>query len=245
MLEYLLFDLDETIYPRGSGLMQAISERISLYMIERMGMDPEVVPELRRAYWEKYGTTSRGLQIRHGLDVPEYMHYVHDLPLENYLEPNRALDSALASLPQTKVVFTNATDEHARAVLKAVGVAHHFGPVYDAFFARNEGKPAPGVYRRLLDDLGAPGNVCLMVEDSARNLRPAKLLGMTTVLIDPPAGADTEGVDHVIEKIADIAQVVRRVDESSSDAGHIAPVPRVDADGVPLVDKQGDGDLEP
>ena len=212
MLEYLLFDLDETIYPRGSGLMQAISKRISLYMIERMEMDPEIVPGLRRAYWEEYGTTSRGLQILHGLDVLEYMHYVHDLPLENYIGPNRALDSALASLPQKKGIFTNATEEHARAVLKVVGIAHHFGPVYDAFFARNEGKPAPGVYRRLLDDLGVSGDVCLMVEDSARNLRPAKSLGMTTVLIDPPPGVDTEGVDHVIDEIADIAQVVQRID---------------------------------
>jgi putative hydrolase of the HAD superfamily len=212
VLEYLLFDLDETIYSRGSGLMQAISARISRYMIECMGMDPEIVPVLRRAYWEKYGTTSRGLQLLHGLDVAEYMHYVHDLPLEDYIGANRELDDALTSLPQKKVVFTNATEEHARAVLQVVGIAHHFGPVYDAFFAKNEGKPAPGVYHRLLDDLGVSGNVCLMVEDSARNLRPAKSLGMTTVLIDPLPEADMEGVDHVIDEIADIARIVKRID---------------------------------
>ena len=48
MLEVLVFDLDETMYPRRSGLMQAISGRISAYMIERMGMDPDIVPSLRR-----------------------------------------------------------------------------------------------------------------------------------------------------------------------------------------------------
>jgi putative hydrolase of the HAD superfamily len=216
VLEYLLFDLDETIYPRGSGLMRAISERISLYMIERMEMDPDVVPELRRAYWEKYGTTSRGLQILHGLDIEDYMRYVHDLPLEEYIGPNQVLDSALASLPQKKVVFTNATAEHARAVLQVLGIAHHFGPVYDVFFAGNEGKPAPGVYRRLLDSLGVSGEVCLMVEDSARNLRPAKSLGMTTVLVGPPDGTNNEGVDFVIDEIADIARVVWQVDGRGS-----------------------------
>ena len=46
MLSHLVFDCDDTLYPRGSGLMQAISERISRYMIERMGMDPEIVPGL-------------------------------------------------------------------------------------------------------------------------------------------------------------------------------------------------------
>ncbi|MBN1933300.1 MAG: pyrimidine 5'-nucleotidase, partial [Anaerolineae bacterium] len=65
MLNVLIFDLDETIYPRSSGLMQEISRRINLYMIEKMGMDPAIVSRLRREYWEHYGTTSRGLQLLH------------------------------------------------------------------------------------------------------------------------------------------------------------------------------------
>jgi putative hydrolase of the HAD superfamily len=211
VLSYLVFDCDDTLYPRGSGLMQAISERISLYMIERMGMDPEIVPGLRRAYWEQYGTTSRGLQAVYGLDVDEYMHYVHDLPLQEYILPDLALDAVLDALPQHKVVFTNATVEHARAVLDVVGVSHHFEGIYDAFFLRNEGKPAPGGYRRLLDALGVQGENCLFAEDTARNLRPAKALGMVTVLVDPLPGDDVDGADFVIERIADIGQVVEKV----------------------------------
>ena len=213
MLEVLLFDLDETIYPRASGLMKAISSRISQYMIERMGMDPEIVTHLRRMYWEKYGTTSRGLQMNHGLDVPDYMQFVHDVPLEDYIGPNPALDAALAALPQRKVIFTSATAEHARGVLQVIGVDAHFDAVYDAMYAGNEVKPAPGVYRRLLDDLGASGTDCLMVEDTARNLAPAKSLGMITVLVDPPAEANVEGVDYVIDEVADIGRVVREVCE--------------------------------
>ena len=211
MLSHLVFDCDDTLYPRGSGLMQAISERISLYMIERMGMHPEIVPGLRRAYWEQYGTTSRGLQAVHGLDVDEYMHYVHDLSLEEYIRPDSALAAVLDALPQRKVVFTNATVEHARAVLDVVGVSDHFEGIYDAFFLRNEGKPAPGGYRRLLDALGVEGKSCLFAEDSARNLRPAKTLGMVTVLVDPPPDGGVDGVDYVIERIADIGRVVEEI----------------------------------
>ncbi len=212
MLSHLVFDCDDTLYPRDSGLMQAISERISLYMIERMGMDPEIVPGLRRAYWEQYGTTSRGLQAVYGLDVDEYMHYVHDLPLDEYIRPNPALDAALDALPQHKVVFTNATAEHARAVLEVVGVDHHFGGIYDAFFVENEGKPALSAYQRFLDALGVPGEACLMAEDTARNLRPARSLGMVTVLVDPPPDGDVDGADYVIEQIADIDRVVREAE---------------------------------
>ena len=50
MLAYLIFDLDQTIYSRQSGLMQAISERISLYMIERLNMVARV--DLRAMDWE-------------------------------------------------------------------------------------------------------------------------------------------------------------------------------------------------
>jgi putative hydrolase of the HAD superfamily len=214
VLSHLIFDCDDTLYPRGSGLMQAISERISRYMIERMGMDPESVPRLRRAYWREYGTTSRGLQVLHELDVEDYMHYVHDLPLEQYIRPDPAFDEVLAALPQRKVVFTNATAEHARAVLRVMGVDRHFTGIYDAFFLRNEGKPALSGYCRLLGALGADGQTCLFAEDSARNLRPAKELGMVTVLVDPPDG-DVDGADFVIERIADIGRVVQAAERSS------------------------------
>jgi putative hydrolase of the HAD superfamily len=212
VLSHLIFDCDDTLYPRGSGLMQAISRRISLYMIERMGMDPQVVPGLRRAYLEQYGTTSRGLQALHGLHVDEYMHYVHDLPLERYICSNPAFNAALDALSQHKVVFTNATAEHARAVLDVLGVGHHFYEIYDAFFLENEGKPAPGGYRRVLEALSVEGENCLFVEDSARNLHPAKALGMVTVLVDPPKDADADGADYVIARVAEIGRVVKEVE---------------------------------
>jgi putative hydrolase of the HAD superfamily len=216
VLEYLVFDLDETIYPRGSGLMQAVSERISLYMIERIKMAPEIVPRLRHDYWEKYGTTSRGLQLLHGLDMDDYMQYVHDVPLSDYIGRDPALDAALRSLPQRKVIFTNATAAHAQAVLGVVGVAHHFEAVFDVYFAGNQGKPALGSYRRLLDALDVPGHRCLMAEDTARNLRPARQLGMTTVLVAPLPGGDVDGADYVIDRAADITRVV-------ADLGRVQP----------------------
>ena len=213
MLEVLVFDLDETMYPRDLGLMQAISGRISAYMIERMGMDPDIVPSLRRQYWEQYGTTSRGLQLLHGLDVADYMHYVHDLPLGEYIQANPGLDGMLAALPQEKVIFTNASAAHARAVLSALGVAHHFARIYDAFFAGNQGKPAMRSYERLLGELRVPGEVCLMAEDTVRNLRPAKSLGMVTVLVDPQPGTDTDGVDHIVDAVIEVGRVVRAIED--------------------------------
>lgn len=212
MLSYLVFDLDQTLYSRQSGLMQAIGQRITQYMIERMDMDPEVVPELRRRYYKQYGTTSRGLSALHGLDVEDYMDYVHDLPLKEYIGPDPELDAVLSGLPQQKVIFTNATAAHAHAVLRVMQLAHHFEGVYDVYFCDNEGKPALSAYQRLLGALEAVAENCLLIEDSVANLKPAQSLGMTTVLVDPPPDVELEGVDYVIPRVAEIAGVVRELE---------------------------------
>ncbi|HLE13303.1 MAG TPA: hypothetical protein VI776_01040, partial [Anaerolineales bacterium] len=84
----LFIDLDDTIYPNTSGLWGAIRERMTLFMHERLGLSPEVTPELRRSYVDNYGTTLRGLQIHYQVDPWEFLAYVHDLPLEVYLQPD-------------------------------------------------------------------------------------------------------------------------------------------------------------
>ncbi len=58
------------------------------------------------------GTTMRGLQIHHQIDTDDYLAYVHDLPLHDYLYPNPQLRSLLTSLPQRRWIFTNADADY-------------------------------------------------------------------------------------------------------------------------------------
>ena len=208
-LRCILFDLDETLYPRAAGLMQAIGRRITLYMEQVMGMEPEEVKRRREHYYRRYGTTMRGLQLHHGVDPDHYLHFVHDIPLEEYIAPNGRLDAVLAALPQTKVVFTNASTEHARRVMEILGVSHHFSHIIDVRAMDYVGKPNPEAYQRALRILGARAGECMIVEDNVRNLRPAKALGMITVLVD---GDREDGVDFVIAEVGDIGEVVARVE---------------------------------
>jgi putative hydrolase of the HAD superfamily len=60
----------------------------------------------------------------------------------------------------------------------------------------------------MLTLLGTEGTACIMVEDSARNLRPAKELGLTTILVD--AEAD-EYVDFAVESVLEVGRVVDRL----------------------------------
>lgn len=208
MLKYALFDLDETLYPKESGLMREISRRMSQFMEERLGLEPDLISQLRRRYYQRYGTTMRGLMIHHGVAPEEFLAYVHDIPLEEYLGPDGTLDAVLGEIELEKVIFTNASAEHARRVLGILGVERHFGRIIDVRALDYVAKPDPQAYRRALDILGAEGRECLIVDDSLRNLAPAKELGMVTVLVGGETG---EGADFAIAQVTEIGQVVRRL----------------------------------
>ncbi len=214
-LKYILFDLDETLYPSRSGLMADIGALMGRYMEERLEMPAAEVPALRQHYYHTYGTTMRGLQIHHGIDPDDYLAYVHDLPLEDYIGPNDALDEALDEIEIEKAVFTNASKEHARRVLKILGVERHFNRIIDVRATGYIGKPDPGAYRRALEILGAEGHECLLVDDNVQNLEPAKKLGMITVLLDDGKAAlrqnPSRDVDFVIGEVAEIGDVMSRL----------------------------------
>jgi putative hydrolase of the HAD superfamily len=219
-LRYILFDLDETLYPTRSGLMARIGQLMGRYMEERLGMPPAEVPSLRRHYYHTYGTTMRGLQIHHDIDPEDYLAYVHDLPLEDYIGPNDALDGVLAEIAMEKVVFTNASKEHARRVLKVLGIERHFNRVIDVRSTGYIGKPDPEAYRQALEILGAEGYECLLVDDNVRNLEPAKKLGMITVLVSNEntelRQVQPEYADFVIGEAAEIGEVVQTLGVSKT-----------------------------
>jgi putative hydrolase of the HAD superfamily len=204
----ILFDLDDTLYPRSAGVLAQVRELILRYMQSRLSMAPDEADALRRHYLHTYGTTMRGLQIHYRIDADEYLDYVHNIPLHNYLQPNPALDRALASLPQRKVIFTNASREHAERVLDSLGVRHHFEQIVDVRDVDFESKPRISAYRRVCQILHLRPEECVLVEDNIHNLRPARELGMTTVLVGETVEADSGVVDHALARIEDIANIL-------------------------------------
>ena len=163
---FLLCDLDNTLYPRDSGLMAAVGQRMSRYIVERVDITPEDAEQLKHEYYQQYGTTMRGLILHHGIDPEDYLIFVHDVPLEGYIGPNPDLNTMLASIPLRKVVFTNAYEEHARRVLDLLGVRHHFERIVDVRDIGFNCKPHPIAYRRILDILDTRPGECVMVGDA-------------------------------------------------------------------------------
>ena len=206
---HVLFDLDETMYPKETGLMDLIGDKINEYMSIRLGIDSQEVGALRQRYYEEYGTTGRGLYLDHGLDVQDYFEFVHDLPVEEILQPDPRLDDMLDSLEEEKVIFTNATAGHARRVLRALGVGNHFGPIVGIGELDYIPKPDARAYHKILELLDAQPKACVLVDDRLRNLVPGQELGMTTVLV----GGDhvPDGADYAIDNIVELGAVMEKI----------------------------------
>ncbi len=115
------------------------------------------------------------------------------------------LAEMLRSIPLTKVIFTNATVEHAQNVLNILGIADQFADIIDVRRVEYVSKPNAGAYGRLLDILQVRGDECILIEDAARNLLPGKGLGMTTILVDSD---DCAQVDYCVHDILSVKRVV-------------------------------------
>ena len=205
MIDTILFDLDETLYPHQNGIMQEIRRLILSFVQSRLGLTPEDAEALRLKYLRTYGTTMRGLQIHHNIDAEDYLDYVHNIPLHVYIQPNPELDAALATIPHRKMVFTNASREHAARVLSVLGVAEHFSRIVDIRDMGFRSKPQPDAYTRVCSLLQVHPQQCMLVEDNLRNLQPAKAIGMVTVLVSQNSEDLNRVADYVLPRIEDIA----------------------------------------
>ena len=207
--EYILFDLDETLYPRASGLMGAISERILLYMVHKVGIPADDAPEVKRSYHQRHGTTLRGLMQEYHIDPLDYLAFVHDLNPRDFFGASPPLDEMLHEIPLRKVIFTNADRPHAERVLEALQVRSHFEQIIDIAAMSYKNKPDPLAYQQALTLLDVSAECCIMVDDIVRNLIPAKDLGMTTILVE--GAGPSLAIDYAVPTVFHIGPLLKNL----------------------------------
>jgi putative hydrolase of the HAD superfamily len=179
----IFFDLDDTLYPPDTGLWQAIKERMNLYMRDHLDIPEDEIPKLREKYFLEYGTTMRGLQAKHDIDSDDFLAFVHDLPLQDYLTPNPTLRSVIASLPTRNLIFTNADINHARRVLTVLELDDLFDTIVDVNAVAPYCKPMPKSFEIAMKIAGETDpSKCVMIDDITRTTRAAKDAGLFSIL---------------------------------------------------------------
>jgi putative hydrolase of the HAD superfamily len=179
----LFFDLDGTLYSNSTGLWDAIRDRMNLYMRDRMGIPEKDVQQLREQYFKMYGTTLRGLQTRHQVDVEDFLAFVHDLPLKDYIKPDPIQRDVISSLGTRNLIFTNADVNHARRVLAALNLDDLFDVIVDVNAVSPYCKPMPESFAIAMDLADEPDpRKCVMIDDLPRTTRAALDVGMASLL---------------------------------------------------------------
>jgi putative hydrolase of the HAD superfamily len=203
----LYFDLDDTLYPPSSGLWDAIRQRMNEYMQGFIDLPIPEIANIRQSYLEKYGTTLRGLQAHYEIDADEYLTFVHDLPLERYIQPDPNLRSLLLSLPQKRWIFTNADSNHARRVLTILGITDCFEGIIDIRAIDYACKPERIAYQKAMAiTTDTDPSRCVIFDDAVRNLNPARELGFFTVLVGKNGTEPT--VDRTISNLLEMRECI-------------------------------------
>ena len=189
-VESWIFDLDNTLYPAGSPLWPQIDQRITAFVAGLFGIDGMSARALQKYYYQRYGTTLRGLMIEHDLDPAIFLDFAHDID-RSTLAADEALAIAIAALPGRRFILTSGSHGHAMKTTAHLKIDHLFDGVFDIAAGDFIPKPDERTYLRFLGQFSIEPAKAAMFEDIPRNLEVPHRLGMTTVLVAPRAEHET------------------------------------------------------
>lgn len=199
----LLFDLDDTLYPSDCGIMDAIGLKMIQYMVVKLGIAENTVEVERERLFNLYGTTRRGLLAEYHIDEDDFMEFIHNIPVNQYLSTNNDLQLLLDSLPQRKIVFTNTDSDFAHRILSVLGVDIFFEQIIDIRSIKPWCKPQREAFSKALTIAEINNaNQCAIIDDSFRNLVVAHDLGLYTIQVGtkvliPP-------IDMVVSRVEEL-----------------------------------------
>ena len=209
-----IFDLDNTLYPASANLFARIDARMTAYIGRRLELDSVEAHRVQKGYFHAHGTTLAGLMAEHDVDPHAFLADVHDIEMD-VLQENAPLVAAIAALPGRKLVFTNGDTPYAVKVLDRLGLGTSFEAIHDIHAMELRPKPHPHAYAGLCAAFGLDPVRCVFVEDMARNLAPAKAIGMTTVWIDNGSEQGPEAARDFIDfTVDDLTHWLTEITES-------------------------------
>ena len=211
-----IFDLDNTIYDIKAGVFEKISSRITEYIIRSLSVTREEANLVRSNMYKKYGLTLTGLMREYGIAPDEYLDYIHDVTHPE-LKYDEQLKLNLNNLIGKKFIYTNASQNHSKNILSVMGIEAEFEKILDIKATKYLPKPDPGSYKIMLKAFGInteqTGN-SIFIEDTAKNLKPAKLLGLKTVWIENDFNLNDyrEHSEFIDYKYSDIKSFLNDID---------------------------------
>ena len=182
-IKYWIFDLDNTLYSGKTKVFEQVDKKMSKYISEKLNISIIEAKKIQKNYFHEYNTTLNGMIKNHTIDANEFLDFVHDINID-FLKKDLKLSDELQKLVGKKIIFTNGSKKHAINVTQKIGIEQHFDGIFDIVDSEFVPKPSIVPYKKLVEKHKIVPNLCVFVEDIARNLKPAYEMGMKTVWIE-------------------------------------------------------------
>ncbi|XP_061366266.1 uncharacterized protein C24B11.05 isoform X2 [Gastrolobium bilobum] len=227
--------MDDTLYSLSSGLNLACRKNIEEYMLEHLHIEESEVPKMCLDLYRECGTTMAGLKaLGYEFDNDEFHAYVHGrLPYEK-LKSDPVLRNLLLSMPQRKIIFTNADQAHADEVLNRLGLKDCFEGII-CFETLNPPnctdthilcKPSVEAIETAIQIANVNPRKTLFLDDSVRNIASGKAAGLNTVIV---GRSDlVPGADHALNSIHNIKEALPEIWEVEGDQKQMIQSPAVE-----------------
>ena len=179
---YWIFDLDNTLYPEDDNIFSQVKMKIVKFISLELNLDLKNADLERQRLYNLYGTSLRGLMTEYKIIPNKFLDYVHDIDL-SAITKNPDLNVALQKLKGEKYIFTNGSFKHAENILKQLGIKDNFKSIHSIETCNYIPKPSQEAYETVIKREKILTDKSIMFEDTSWNLKTAKKLGMTTVLV--------------------------------------------------------------
>tara|TARA_B100000965_G_scaffold379565_1_gene375380 strand:- start:404 stop:1075 length:672 start_codon:yes stop_codon:yes gene_type:complete len=211
-IKNFIFDCDGVLYQDLEAVFGQVSKRMTKYISEKLNLDLIKAKELQTNYFHKYNTSLNGLMIHHDVNPEDFLRYVHDINLD-FMKKDYTLREELMKLDGKKLIFTNGSHEHVKNVTKHVGIDDLFDGIFDITDCNLIPKPSIEPYKKLIEKFDIIPEETIFIEDIAKNLEPAKKLGMKTAWLinDEYWGKRDSDKDFIDLKIKNLSSFLKEI----------------------------------
>ena len=212
LIKCWIFDLDNTLYSGKTKVFEQVNKRMTEYISEKLNVNMDEAKKIQKNYFYEYNTTLNGMIKNHKIDPDEFLEFVHDINID-FLEKDPELEKEIKNLKGKKIIFTNGSRKHAINVTKRIGIDQYFDDIFDIVSCNFIPKPAIEPYKKLVEKHKIDPKLCVLVEDIARNLKPAYEMGMKTVWIenDEPWASKFSDSNFVNYKISNLSEFLKKI----------------------------------
>jgi len=207
-----IFDLDNTLYSGKTKVFEQVEKKMSKYVSDKLNVNIDEAKKIQKNYFHEYNTTLNGMIKNHKVDANEFLEFVHDIDI-NFLKKYLTLSKELRILEGKKIIFTNGSKKHALNVIRKIGIEQHFDDIFDIVDSNFVPKPTMEPYKKLVEKHNIDPNLCVLIEDIARNLKPAYEMGMKTIWIenDEPWAKKFSDSDFINFKINNLSEFLKKI----------------------------------